>query len=250
MSGVGEHKVKRLRIIAGPNGSGKTTLYNYLLSICAFHSYYHINPDVMARDLPVSLDFTNWPVGFSRQEVNDFLDRSSFQEHASEKFSHLINIEGKTIALKNQNVSDITYLAAALADFIREKMLVSGSSFSFESVFSHESKIAILKTAKEAGYKTYLYIVNTETPEINMQRVCNRVKRGGHDVPVEKIKERYFRTMRILREASRIASRTYFFDNSAWKDAGPFQFFAEVRDGELLVEDPGKAPRWFGEYFI
>jgi len=244
------HRIKRLRIIAGPNGSGKTTLYNYLLSICAFHSYYHINPDGMARNLSVSLDFTNWPISFSRKEIEDFLDHSSFQARVAARFSSLIHIDGAAITLQKPDTGDLTYLAAALAEFVRTKMLISGSSFSFESVFSHESKIEFLKKAKTAGYKTYLYIVNTETPEINMQRVSSRVKRGGHDVPIEKIKERYFRTMRVLRAASKIADQSYFFDNSAWKDSGPFQFFAESRYGQLIIEEPEKVPRWFAAYFL
>ena len=72
-------RVKRIRVFAGPNGSGKTTLYNYLTQINAFHSYYHINPDMIAKDLIVSLNLDNWPVNFSYTELTRFLKESSFQ---------------------------------------------------------------------------------------------------------------------------------------------------------------------------
>jgi len=63
------NRVKRLRIFAGPNGSGKSTLYKYLTQINAFNSYYHINPDLIAKDLTVSLNLDNWPINFSSGEL-------------------------------------------------------------------------------------------------------------------------------------------------------------------------------------
>lgn len=61
-------------------------------------------------------------------------------------------------------------------------MLDSDSSFSFESVFSHPSKIDELINAKRKQYKIYLYFIATEAPSINTERVSNRVQLGGHDV--------------------------------------------------------------------
>jgi predicted ABC-type ATPase len=58
-------EVKRLRVFAGPNGSGKSTLYDYLVKIRVFKSYFHINPDTIALDLPVSFSLGNWPISFT-----------------------------------------------------------------------------------------------------------------------------------------------------------------------------------------
>ena len=44
-------------------------------------------------------------------------------------------------------------IATILADFIREMLIARQQSFSFESVFSHPSKIGILKEAQEKGFK-------------------------------------------------------------------------------------------------
>jgi hypothetical protein len=52
-------------------------------------------------------------------------------------------------------------------------------------------------------------------PEINVHRVENRVSRGGHDVPHERIVARYWRTLELLPYAALVARRTVLFDNSA-----------------------------------
>jgi predicted ABC-type ATPase len=59
----------------------------------------------------------------------------------------------------------------------------------------------VIKTARERGFITYLYLIATENPLINLDRVKNRVDRGGHAVPEEKIRDRYRRSMENLSAA-------------------------------------------------
>jgi predicted ABC-type ATPase len=79
---------------------------------------------------------------------------------------------------------------------------------------SHPDRVNLLRDARRAGYRTYLYFVCTDSPIINAARIENRVKRGGHDVPADKVRERYARTLSLLGEAIRNSSRAYLFDNS------------------------------------
>jgi predicted ABC-type ATPase len=153
--------IKRLRIFAGPNGSGKSTLYSYLTQINAFHSYYHINPDLIAKDLSVSLNLDNWPINFSYNDLSAFLKKSPFQSMVEFDFADLLTYQEHRISLKDPSFESNSYLAAAIANFLRIKMLHSASSFSFESVFSHISKIHELENAKESNFKIYLYFVAT-----------------------------------------------------------------------------------------
>jgi predicted ABC-type ATPase len=242
--------IKRLRIFAGPNGSGKSTLYDYLVKIRVFNSYFHINPDAIALDLPVSFSLGNWPISFTEKEVKQFLDASSFQSLVSFQLSDLVSVQETAIVLNDSAFSNTSYLAAALAEFLRHKMLGSGSSFSFESVFSHPSKLDEIEAAKKAGYKTYLYFVATSDPLINLQRVQNRVESGGHDVPAEKIRDRYIRTLQNCYAAFLTADRVFFFDNSAHDGSNAFDMFAEKADGRLHVLNSLRAPEWFNEYVI
>lgn len=105
--------------------------------------------------------------------------------------------------------------AQAIADFQRERCLTSRLSFSFETVMSHPSKVEFMVRADDTGYDVTLYFVCTSDPEINIRRVENRVRTGGHDVPHERIVARYWRTLELLPHAALVARRSVLFDNSA-----------------------------------
>jgi predicted ABC-type ATPase len=105
--------------------------------------------------------------------------------------------------------------AQAIADVQRDRCLTSRLSFSFETVMSHRSKVDFMIRADDMGYEVTIYFVCTSDPEINIRRVENRVSRGGHDVPHERIVARYWRTLELLPYAALVARRTVLFDNSA-----------------------------------
>ena len=242
-------RIKRLRVFAGPNGSGKSTLYNYLAQVKAFHSYYHINPDMIAKDLSVSLNLDNWPIDFSHTELVRFLTASPLQAMADFNFTESLQYKDRRISLKDPSFYN-SYLASAISDFLRIKMLQSDSSFSFESVFSHDSKIKELENAKKANFRIYLYFITTSDPCINLQRVKNRAASGGHDVPDEKISSRYARTMNNLYAAFQLADRTYLFDNSEYQVNESFHFFAEKNRERLYLSDPKSIPQWFVDFIL
>jgi predicted ABC-type ATPase len=119
--------------------------------------------------------------------------------------------------------------------------LNEGRSFTFETVMSARDKVELLQSAQDRGFRTYLYFIATEDPEINIQRVRNRVQSGGHDVPEEKIVARYYRSIQLLSEAIPHTNRAYFFDTSeeeAW-------FFAESSHGSQLTLTSDEMPVWF-----
>ena len=96
----------------------------------------------------------------------------------------------------------------------------------------------------------YHYFITTSDPLINLQRVKNRVENGGHDVPDNKIHDRYFRTMNNIYQAFKLADRAYFFDNSKEKVNGSFDFFAEKNEKQLIIYDPDSVPQWFDKNIL
>ena len=142
-------------------------------------------------------------------------------------------------------------LAQITARFLRETLLAARRRFSFETVFSHESNLDIMKQAVEAGYKVYLYFVSTESPEINKYRVALRVRKGGHSVPEDKIERRYYRSLGLLREASEIAYQAFFFDNSIenepYKLVGHFKKIGNEKKWDQIEES--KISNWFKKYY-
>ena len=107
------------------------------------------------------------------------------------------------------------YQASAIAAQERFKCIEKKESFSFETVMSHPSKLAILETAKEVGFETQVIFVSTNNPSTNVERVRKRVLDGGHNVPENKVVSRYHRSLFLLPKAVEIANKTYIFDNSS-----------------------------------
>jgi predicted ABC-type ATPase len=104
--------------------------------------------------------------------------------------------------------------AAKIAAEQRSDALAHGRSFAFETVMSTPEKIAILTQAKASGYEVSLVFVTTNHPEININRVANRARKGGHNVEPDAIRSRYHRVMALLPCAVEHADHVAVFDNT------------------------------------
>ena len=98
------------------------------------------------------------------------------------------------------------------ADARRETLLHAKVGFVSETVFSHESKLGLISLAQSLGYQVVLYVVSVEDPQRLLARVAQRVQEGGHNVPANRILERYPRTMANLRRAVRLADLAFVYD--------------------------------------
>jgi len=108
-------------------------------------------------------------------------------------------------------------------------------SFGFETVFSHISNAEFLDALKTLGYVVHLYFVCTDDPQINIGRVRNRHSLGGHDVPEDRIVDRYYRALGHLSQCTRRFDRIVLIDNSAAQTPG--QAIGEIRnEGEISIE--------------
>lgn len=99
------------------------------------------------------------------------------------------------------------------ADQRRDELLAAGKSFVSETVFSHESKLALMAQAQEKGFFVLLLVVCMDDPQRLLKRVSQRVNEGGHDVPAERILARYPRTLGNLRKAVRLADAALLHDS-------------------------------------
>lgn len=95
---------------------------------------------------------------------------------------------------------DLYMKAMTLVDSMRKEYVISGQSFTFETVFSNMEKLKFLRFAKAHGFHIVVTYATTSDPSINIRRVRRRVSEGGHDVPEDKIKSRYERSMALMAE--------------------------------------------------
>lgn len=231
----------RLRMFAGPNGSGKSTfktmIRRELLGV-------YINPDEIEkeiRDLGF-LDLDAYYVKTTQEEILDFFHRSLLLEKA-DCLEEAQGLRFNDDKLSFHDVMPNAYFASVAADFIRQKLIETSKSFTFETVMSFPDKIELLRKAQSRGYRTYLYYVATENPDINVSRVRYRVSRGGHSVPEDKITTRYRRSLDLLMEAVQCTHRAYIFDNSTHEHI----WLAEITNGNSLEMKTDQMPGWFKE---
>jgi len=234
----------RLRMFAGPNGSGKSTL-NESLDKKLLGIY--INADEIEKSIRENqyLDMSKYNIQTTSEEIKTF-----FSSHGLVKKANLadeitsLGFEYQKISFKNIEIN--SYYASLCADFIRHKLLELKVSFTFETVMSSPDKVLFLKKAQKLGYRTYLYFIATQDPYINILRVENRVKMGGHPVPEVKIKSRYYRSLNLLDEAIKNSSRAYIFDNSYENKV----WLAEIVDGREVTLQTEDIPKWFDTYVL
>jgi predicted ABC-type ATPase len=100
------------------------------------------------------------------------------------------------------------------AEAHRGRLLERRVSFIAETVFSHESKLDLLRDAQRLGYSVTLHVVMVPE-ELAVARVADRVRAGGHLVPEEKIRGRYARLWALIAQARGIADQAEFYDNSS-----------------------------------
>ncbi len=230
-------------MFAGPNGSGKSTLKAYLPP--ALLGFY-LNPDELEQSIRASgfLDFSEYGITTASAEILPFLAQSTLLSSAG--LAHEIaRLHASGSRLEFNTVPVNAYFASVICDYVRQKLMARQVTFTVETVMSHPGKISLLERAQSMGYRTYLYFIATDDPTINISRVQNRVRLGGHAVPVELIQSRYERSLGLLMEAIRHTNRAYIFDNSGDSADERHTWLAEITDGRRLELKTNLIPSWF-----
>jgi predicted ABC-type ATPase len=135
------------------------------------------------------------------------------------------------------------YEAARMISALRTELVNQRESFIFETVFSDPvgDKLGFLKQAAESGYAVVLCFVGIAGAATSEQRVAMRVSQGGHDVPPEKLVQRFPRTLSNLAAAIRDLPCVLIFDNDDLKV--PFRHVATYASGQTVqLNEP--VPSW------
>ena len=199
-------------MFAGPNGSGKSTLKTLLAEELLG---VYVNPDEIEANIRRggTISFSEFGIPVEAHLCEEFL---RFLRQSDLLKSQGLQAGVESLALANDGIdfSQIemnSYWASVVADFLRQELIRQRKSFTFETVMSSPDKVRLLERAQRLGYRTYLYFIATDDPSINVSRVQNRVRKGGHTVPVEKIVDRYGRSLGLLLEAIRHTNRALCF---------------------------------------
>ena len=137
--------------------------------------------------------------------------KSTITEQYFQNIAELPYINADVIA-KEKGISSLD--AAIEAAKQRTEAIQNKRSFIMETVLSTREKIDFMIKAKAQGYHVRLMYITTQSSSINVDRVQNRVSKGGHAVPVDKTVSRYEKSMNLVAEAANIADSAFIFNNS------------------------------------
>lgn len=129
------------------------------------------------------------------------------------------------------------------AERLRAALVEARLSFCTETVFSDpaRAKLKFLEEARRRGFATFLVFIGLESPVLSIARVKQRVQQGGHDVPDDRLRARFPRTLANLRQAIAIVDEAFLFDNSSYDT--PYRVVAVYEDGRLVSRHP-PLPVW------
>lgn len=164
--------------------------------------------------------------------------KSSYVRDVLMPATHLPFINADEIAAERwpEAHAEHAYEAARIAEAQRRDRIAEGASFISETVFSHPSKVQLVADCVEARYLVHVHVIMVPV-DLTVQRVRERVRRGGHAVPERKIRERYERLWGNIRAAIPLADTVAVFDNSSART--PFRLVARYEYGALIG-----APSW------
>lgn len=107
-------------------------------------------------------------------------------------------------------------------------------TFALESTLSGRSYLDLLLKSKANGYTIAIYYIYLDSVELSMNRIAERVQRGGHDVPEDIVSRRYKRSLsNFINGYLQLADRWRLYDNSSTE----YKLIAMETNGEKTVTD-------------
>ncbi|SFD94782.1 AAA family ATPase [Nitrosomonas sp. Nm166] len=137
-----------------------------------------------------------------------------------------------------------SYEAAILAEQMRLQLLQEGRSFCFETAFSHPSEIDFIAQAKTLGYEIILVFIHLSDSALNQARIAQRVSKGGHAVPDEKVISQIPRVLKLIKQTLPLCDRAYILNNSSADN--PFQQVAVISNNHINFQQH-TMPDWARE---
>lgn len=131
-----------------------------------------------------------------------------------------------------------------------ERAIRDGLDYAFETTLGGRTITRLLLEAAAGGHAARIWYVGLESPELHIRRVKERVNRGGHDIPDERIRERWDASRKNLIRLLPAITELQVYDNSA--EAAPEEgrppeplLLLHLKAGQILhVAPAGLIPKW------
>lgn len=198
--------VAQLWIVAGPNGAGKTTCVQNSPFKELLRGVTFLNPDDVTKQLLIARGFA----GFADPPPGVLLE--CFLTAANQ-------VERQVV-----------------------EAVERGEAVGVETVLSTDKYRTLVERVRRLGGLFNLLYVTVASPDIAVRRVATRVQKGGHDVPTDKVTERFHRSLVNLPWFAANANNCLIIDNSSADPSVPAVIRARGANGILTYLDPDSPP--------
>lgn len=110
---------------------------------------------------------------------------------------------------------DAKLIAGRMAISTFNQCIDQKTAFSLETTLSGFSSISRIQKARNNGFEVIIKYIGLNDSDLNVLRVEERVKSGGHDIPTPIIKKRYVHSRNNLTKIFPLAKSVYVYDNSS-----------------------------------
>lgn len=134
---------------------------------------------------------------------------------SNEMIDEFINADEIARGLAPLHPESMSLTASKLLLKRLKELLDARKSFAFETTGAGTNYIKYLKQAQELGYEIYLLFLWLPNPDLAVERVANRVKHGGHNIPEETIRRRYLAGLvNLIKHYLPLVDKALIVDNS------------------------------------
>lgn len=131
-----------------------------------------------------------------------------------------------------------------------ESAIAKGRDYRFEATLGGRTITSLLEQASRSGHRLHVWFCGLSSPELHIRRVQTCASRGGHDIPVDKIHERWRSSRENLIRLLPCIHHLRVYDNSHEADPVTGQqprpvLLLEMREGRIAApDDLSGAPEW------
>ncbi len=156
---------------------------------------------------------------------------------SSDMIDEFINADEIARGLAPLHPESMSLTASKLLLRRLKELLEAKKNFAFETTGSGTNYIKHLKEAQAKGYEIHLMFLWLPSPDLAIQRVAKRVEQGGHHIPEDTIRRRYYAGIKnLINHYLLLVNRALILDNSI---AGSTKIIArKYGDYGLKVEEP------------
>jgi predicted ABC-type ATPase len=109
-----------------------------------------------------------------------------------------VNADNIAAGISPFNPEGVSVEAGRLMLLRIRELMEAKVDFAFETTLATRSYVSLVRRAKTIGYKVTLLFIWLDSPETAARRVADRVAKGGHNIPVDVIRRRYYRGLSNL----------------------------------------------------